>query len=311
LDAISECIKSNITITVHDKTYFDELFEKKLKGNLKVHLKIDSGMNRLGFKSKTTFNHVYNKIITSKSLILEGVYSHFATTGVNDKQWDNQLAKFRLMLSGIDITTIPIIHFGKSNTVLNHDKIDICNGTRFGISMYGYDQTPTFPDTLKGKLRRIKRNLKLKLLKISSTTLENTLDLQPALSFYSNIIQIKKVSMGEYVGYGSGSLTTKPIIVGVMPVGYADGLFKSNKDRAVIINNKRYYLFGEICMGMVDVIVDDDVKEGDLVTLMGEGITNREVSRYNKASVYETMTCIPKNIPRVYKKKGKIVYIEE
>lgn len=311
LDGIEECIKSNVTITVHDKDYLDQLLDKNFKGKLKAHLKIDSGMNRLGFKNKTAFDYAYNKIIKSNKIMLEGVYSHFATTGVNDKQWDNQLAKFRLMLSGIDLTTIPIIHFGKSNTVLNHEKIDICNGTRFGISMYGYDQTPKFSNTIKGKLKRFKRYLKMKLLKISPTEIENSLNLQPALSFYSNIIQVKKVHTKEYVGYGSGSITKKPIIVGVMPVGYADGLFKSNKNRAVIINNKRYYLFGEICMGMVDVIIDDDVKVGNIVTLIGDEITNREVSRYNKASVYETMTCIPKNIPRVYKKNGKIVYIEE
>jgi alanine racemase len=311
LEFINECIKNNITITIHDRDYFDKLMDVKIQDKLKMHLKIDSGMNRIGIKDKDEVNYIYQLANQNKNIILEGVYSHFATSGVNDKQWDNQLSKFKYLLSDIDLKTIPIIHFGKSVTVLNHEKIDICNGIRMGIIMYGYNQTPVFSNSIRGRLIRLKRELRMKLLGISKTNIQTDLKFLPALSLYSNIIQIKDVKKGEYIGYGSGARAKTDMKIGVIPIGHADGFNQRNKGRDVIINKKRYHLFGEVGMGMVDVIVDDTVKVGDKVTLIGDGISIREVGRYTSSSIYEVMSSIQKVVPRVYVKDNKEVYIEE
>jgi alanine racemase len=311
LEFMNECIKNNVTITIHDRDYFDKLMDIELQGKLKMHLKIDSGMNRIGIKDKDEVNYIYQLANQNKNIILEGVYSHFATSGVNDKQWDNQLSKFKYLLSDIDLKTIPIIHFGKSVTVLNHEKIDICNGIRTGIIMYGYNQTPVFSNSIRGRLIRLKRELRIKLLGISKTNIQTDLKFLPALSLYSNIIQIKDVKKGEYIGYGSGARAKTDMKIGVIPIGHADGFNQRNKGRDVIINKKRYHLFGEVGMGMVDVIVDDTVKVGDKVTLIGDGISIREVGRYTSSSIYEVMSSIQKVVPRVYVKDNKEVYIEE
>ena len=86
LEYIDISIKNNITITVHDYNYTKELINKKLNKNLKIHLKIDSGMNRLGFKEKSELNEIYEKLKEKENIEIEGIFTHFATLGINDKE---------------------------------------------------------------------------------------------------------------------------------------------------------------------------------------------------------------------------------
>ena len=142
LDYIDICIKNNITITIHDYDYYKGLMNKKLEGKLKVHIKIDSGMNRIGIKDRDHITEIYNNLINSKNIILEGIYTHLATTGISDIYWDKQVKKFKYLTENIDLNKIPIVHMARSIAFLDHPKIDICNGIRIGIAMYGYDPNP-------------------------------------------------------------------------------------------------------------------------------------------------------------------------
>lgn len=142
LNSIEECINNKIAITIPSFEYFESLLKKDLSGNLKVHIKIDSGMNRLGLNDKNEVKKVYENLKYDNNMELEGIFTHFATSGINDKNWDNQLESFKEIVSLIDLNTIPIIHLGRSLTLLNHEKISFANGIRLGIIMYGYNQTP-------------------------------------------------------------------------------------------------------------------------------------------------------------------------
>ena len=312
IEYLDICSKNNITITVHDYDYAKKILEKKINKKLKIHLKIDSGMNRLGFKKKEELNEIYRKLKNKENIEIEGIYTHFATLGINDKEWDNQLEKFKYLTQDINLSEIPIVHLAKSAAFIDHPKIDFCNGIRIGIAMYGYNPNPKYNNKgLKNKLRKIKRDILRRKNKVSQTNTEIPFELKPAFKMYTELIQIKKVAKGEFVGYGAMYRAKEDIIIGIMPVGYDDGIFRRSTGRYVGINIKRYIIIDDVGMGMTAVRIDESVKISDKVTLIGDNIPIKEVAMHNGTSIYEIMCNIGKNIPRVYIKNGEIEVVEE
>lgn len=312
IEYLDICIKNKITITVHDYNYAKKLIEKNINKKIKIHLKIDSGMNRLGFKDKNELNEIYEKLKENKNIELEGIYTHFATLGINDKEWDNQLNKFKYLTEDINLSEIPIVHLAKSAAFIDHPKIDFCNGIRLGIAMYGYDPNPKYnTNGIKNKLRQIKRNILRKKNKVSETTTKIPFELKSAFKMYTELIQIKKVKKGEFVGYGAMYRADEDITIGIMSVGYDDGIFRKSTGRYVSIKNKRYKIIGDVGMGMTAVKIDDSIEITDRVTLIGDNILIKEVATHNGTSIYETMCNIGKTIPRVYVKDDEIVAVEE
>ena len=306
------CTKNNITITVHDYDYAKELLERKLSSKLKIHLKIDSGMNRLGFKSSKQLDEIYKQLKEKENIEIEGIFTHFATLGINDKEWDNQLENFKEITRNIDLKEIPIVHLYKSAAFINHPKLDFCNGIRLGIAMYGYYTNPVINKKgIKNKLREIKRKIYKKKNKVSKTSTELPFELKPAFKMYSEIIQVKEIKKGEFVGYGAGYRAKENEIIGIMPVGYDDGIFRKSKGRNVEINNKIYSLIGDIGMGMCAVKIDYTVKMYDKVTLIGDKIPIKEVAIHNETSIYEILCNVGKNVPRAYVKDNEVIAIEE
>ena len=312
LDYINICIDNNITMTVHDYEYANKLLNIKLYKPLKIHLKIDSGMNRIGFKDKDELKEIYIKLKKKKFIIVEGIFTHFATLGINDKEWDNQLDNFKEITSLINLEEIPIRHLYKSAAFINHPKVDFCNGIRLGIAMYGY-YTPLKYSTkgLKNKLRYLKREYYKKKLNVSPTTIESSIELKPAFKMYAELIQIKKIQKGEFVGYGASYRAKNDEIIGILATGYDDGLLRNNHSREVSINGKLYKLIGDIGMGMTAIRIDKNVKLDDQVTIFGGNIPLTEIARHNKTTVYEIMCTINKYIPRVYFKNNKIIATDE
>lgn len=312
LEFLDICIKNNITITVHDYNYAKELLNIKLNEKIKIHLKIDSGMNRLGFKYKNQINEIYKELKEKDNIEIEGIFTHFATLGINDKDWDIQLETFKQLTSDIDLKEIPIVHLAKSAAFLEHPKIEFANGIRIGIAMYGYDPKPIFNTKgLKNKLRKIKREYLKRKNNVSETMVNLPIELKPAYSMYTEIIQIKCVKKGEFVGYGASYRASEDIKIAILAVGYDDGIFRKSKGRFVSIKNKRYQIIGDVGMGMIAVKIDDSIDIKDKVTLIGKDIPINEVSRYVGTIIYEVMCNVGKNVPRVYIKNGKIIATEE
>ena len=103
----------------------------------------------------------------------------------------------------------------------------------------------------------------------------------------------------------------KDTIIGIMAVGYDDGIFRKSRGRFVTINNKRYQIIGDVGMGMTTVEIDNTVSINDKITLIGDLTPIKEVAVHNETSIYETMCNIGKQIPRVYIKNNEIIGIEE
>lgn len=300
LEYLDKCIKYNITISVSNMEYFKELLTIQLPSKLKVHIKLDTGMSRLGIKTSEDLNEMINKLPNNPSLFLEGIYTHFATSGINDKHWDDQLENFKKITKDIDLSTIPIVHMGRSLTLVNHPKIPFCNGTRLGIAMYGMSQSMPQGKGFKAFLRNIRNKHNRKKLHISATTTTNNLNLKTAISLYSEVIDLRTISKNDFVGYGALFTADKNMIIATLPIGYADGIPKNIKH--VCINNKIYNVVGEVCMDMICVVVDESVKLYDKVTIIGgDKLPVKKVANECGISAYSLFTGITSRVPRVYK----------
>lgn len=297
---LKEIEDNNVTITVESIDYIKELINKKLNKKVKVHLKLDTGMNRLGFKEKEELTKVIDLLKENKNIYLEGIYTHMATSGINDIYYDKQINKFIDLTK--DIKDIPIVHIGRSMTLVNHPKLDNVNGVRLGICMYGFNNSIPTPTGL----RKVRRNLRLKKMNISESILTNNLNLKTAFTLYTEVMSIRKVKQGEFVGYGANYIANEDIIVATLPIGYYDGIDKDMK--YVSINNKKYEIIGDICMDMTIIKVDDTVKLHDKVEVFGDSIPIKEVARNMHTNAYHVLTGISTRVPRVYDNNKEIKY---
>lgn len=301
IDLIDKAIDNNITLTIDNLDYL-----KNIKKKCNVHIKIDSGMNRLGVKTKKEFNEIYNYIKDNKNIYLEGIYTHFATPGIKDIYYDLQLKNFKDITSDIDLKTIPIVHLSSSFIVLNHPKIEFSNAIRIGTIMYGYDiSLKDYNNNLKDKIKHLRDDFYIKKNNISPVLRGVNIDLKPAFKLKTNVMEIKEVKKGEIIGYGNHKVLEDSKIA-ILPIGYDEGIGTSNLNRFALINGKKYRFIGPICMCMSFIKVDDDVKVSDEVTLLGDSLTLGYMSRLRHSTIQETIINVGKNLHRVYIKNNKI-----
>lgn len=262
---IDECIKNNITITVSNMEYLKTLIMGD-HNNLKVHIKINTGMNRLGTDNKEEFNIMY-EMIRNSNLFLEGIYTHIYYA-MSEKDTISQFKKFEEITSDIDLKEIPIVHIGASDATISYTKLPIANGCRLGIAMYG-----------------LMENKQIELL--------------PTFMLYSQIIQINDVENGT-VGYNGRYKVTTPEKIAVVPIGYADGIIRKNTGRNVYINGKSYNIVGNVCMDMLFIKVDESVKVGDKVIIIKDIQHIEQIAKHLDTIPYEVICSISKRVPRIY-----------
>ncbi len=261
------CIDNNITITISNLEYL-----KRINlSNLKVHIKLNTGMNRLGINNINELNETY-KLIKDKNLILEGIYTHIYNA-TNEETTIKQFNKFEDLTKDINLNEIPIVHIGASETTEYYKKKDYVNGCRLGISMYG-------------------------LVDYKDISFKST------FSLYSKVIQINKV-YNETVGYNGEYKVNGEELIAVVPIGYADGIIRKNTGRNIYINDKEYKIVGNICMDMLFVKVDNTIKVGDKVTIIKDINHIKEISKYLDTIPYEIICSISKRVPRVYIEETK------
>lgn len=289
------CSKNNITITVHSSTYVKNI--KNIDNPITVHIKIDSGMSRLGFNNKNELKKAISLLQKNNNINIEGIYTHMGTNGITDVYRKKQLNSFEDITSLIDLNIFKIIHIDRSVTLLCQPKIPYCNGVRLGIVMYGFGQKRIE----RNFMQKIKYEIKTRLYDIPKTNYDE-LNLLPAFSLYSKVIQVKKINQGSLVGYGISYQAPEDMIVATIEIGYYDGLNLNYNNNYVFVNNKRYKIIGTINMGMITIKADETIQEGDMVEIFGEHISIKEAARNSHTTVYQLLSCIPKFIPRIYVK---------
>ena len=285
--------KNNIDITIDNKDSFDKLINNNI--NIKFHIKIDSGMNRFGFKDKNDVKYVFDN--SNECVKLIGIYTQLYSGAGNSLK--KELEQFKDLTSLIDLNKIDIVHIDRSLTLEQHGKIEFANGIRLGILMYGFNKY-RYPLSWKRKLYN-------KIFRIKDNYKESILNLDTVLKFYTEVIETKKVSSNEIIGYGGMYDNKSDVIVGILPYGFADYLF-INKSY-VYINGKKYNIVVNY-MDVTSVIIDENVKVGDKVEIFGDNISIRETSRLANANVYKTICSITNRVPRVYIYNGERKEIE-
>lgn len=265
-DYIDICKTKNITVTIPSLEYVKELKDENIE-NLKVHIKINTGMNRLGIKESEELKEVY-KILEKKKANIEGVYTHIYEAN-NKQKYDIQIEKFEELLENIPKERIPIIHTSASEAMSNYNKIDDVNGCRLGIIMYGFTEN-------------------------------KELNLKSTFSLKSQVIQINNLKPGETVGYNGKYIAKENEKIAVVSIGYADGILRKNTGRTVFINEKEYKIVGNICMDMLFVKIDDTVKLYDTVEILKDIEHIESVAKYLDTIPYEIMCSIGKRVPRKY-----------
>lgn len=307
LDFIDDVINNNVTITVDSLEYLAVLNKMSIPYKLNIHLKIDSGMNRLGFKKRKEVNAAVQMIKENKKLFLEGIYSHFATSGINDVYYDKQVEAFLEITKDIDLSTIPIVHMDRSLTFVTHKKLTFANGVRLGIVLFGFSGSRKTGKGLKAKLREMKRNMYNKRNHISETIQENDLELHTAFKLYSNVMSIRKVKKDDVVGYNASYKVKEDGYIATIPVGYADGVTKDFG--YVVINGKRYKIVSD-AMDMIMVLVDKSVKYKDKVEIFGDTISVRETANRLGINAYHLFNQISNRVPRIHKTKEEKLEIK-
>ncbi|PKM49287.1 MAG: alanine racemase [Firmicutes bacterium HGW-Firmicutes-7] len=245
-----EIQKYDLTQTLIDYNY--AVILNKQGYSIKVHIKIDTGMHRLGFNKNDVAKVV--EVFQARNLKICGIYTHLC---VSDSLADEdinftckQIAAFYELLEAISGKNIklPKIHIQSSYGLLNYPELE-CDYVRVGISLYGVLSSPED----KTKLQ---------------------LDLRPVLSLKSQVVLIRKVIKGESVGYGRKFIAEKDSQIAILPIGYADGLPRnlSNNTGSVLIHGYRVPIIGRICMDQLAIDITDipEVHIGDTVTLIGK-----------------------------------------
>ena len=257
-----------------------------------IHIKIDTGMSRIGFlPGKESLDEI-EKISHLENLRIQGMFTHFACADMRDKTHvDGQIAKFHEMIDGVKGREIPVEIFHCSNSAsIMELQSEHMNMVRAGIILYGL-----YP---------------------SHEMKEERLPLKPVMSLHSHVVHVKEVPAGVTVGYGATYVTKGPTRIATVPVGYADGYPRVLSDRApVLIRGHRAPIIGRICMDqfMVDVTDIPEAVDGDVVTLIGkdgqEMLSVEEISEMAGSFNYEFVCDVSRRVPRVYIKNGKTIGI--
>ncbi len=288
---IEDAIVNDVRMSVFSYEMAQAISERATKLGRKayIHIKVDTGMSRIGFMADETAADTVKRISELSNIEIEGIFTHFLSSDSKDKTMaKNQLTKFTdfvklLKGKGVDIK---LVHCSNSAGIIDMPEANMTE-VRAGIALYGM-----YP---------------------SEEVNKEAVALQPALELKSHVVFVKTVPAGTGISYGSTYITDKETRVATIPVGYGDGYPRNLSNKGyVIIAGKKCPILGRVCMDqfMVDV-TGMDVKEGDVATLVGndgeECITVEELAEIAGTFNYEFVCDLGKRIPRVYYRHGEIV----
>ena len=282
-------LKFNVIQTVSDLEIPRKLSKLATAKNkkIKVHVKIDTGMGRIGFWHEEAVEFI-KKIASLKNIIIDGIFTHFPDAEADKVFTHNQIRNFKRLIENLwanDIY-IPVKHTANSMALIDF-KDSHMNMVRPGLMMYGI-----YP---------------------KQSLMENIL-LKPALTLKTKITYVKSVPKGRSISYGMTYVTKKPTKIATIPVGYGDGYSRHFSNKAhVLIRGARCPIVGRVCMDMCMVEVGHlkNVKVGEDVILIGSQaggiIRAEELAKLISTIPYEVLCNIGRRVPRIYKEGGRYV----
>lgn len=286
----ADLVTHRVTQTIFDLESAKKLSEIAVSLNMtaNIHIAIDTGMNRIGFKTEKESLDTIKQIYSLPNIFIEGAFTHFATADEKDKTFANeQYRRFKEFTDYLEENgiSIPLKHICNSAGIIDFDyKLDM---VRAGIILYGL-----YP---------------------SEDVDKNAIALKPAMKLKTHVIFVKEVEAGHGISYGLTYVTDRKTRIATLPVGYADGYPRALSSKGhVIINGQYAPILGRVCMDqmMVDITGIDGVKIENDVTLLGsEGdcvITAEELGNMSESFNYEFICGVGKRVPRIFVLEGKV-----
>ena len=283
-DQITICEKNNIDITLQDKYFFKNFKDGRVKltSPINAHLKIDTGMHRLGL----LYDEITDFLNESKQfpeINIRGIWTHFSEAGEKDKSFtQGQIGLFNRCIELAESVLgyeIKYKHAANSAATINHRNSHY-NMARPGLGLYGY---------------------------YDNSHLFNKADLLPALRWVSKIISIRDLGKGESISYGRTYRTKKPMRVATIPIGYADGYNRLNSNCGqVLFRGVKTKILGRVCMDqiMIDVTGFENVRHGEEIVVLGKQggseISINEMQALLGTIPYEILVNISSRVRRVY-----------
>lgn len=279
LEDINKAIQHRVALTVPSLQWLQhaiELISDDNEKNLWLHVKLDTGMGRLGIKSLEEYKEVIDLIQSHPHLVFEGVYTHFANADEPGDSTDHQYEQFETLVTQAEKPKF--IHSQNSAGSLLRN-FELCNAVRLGISLYGY-----YPSAyVKEKVET---------------------ELQPSAQLLTQVVQTKYLKVGESVSYGSTYTATEDIKIAILPIGYADGYLRSMQGAFVNVKGHQCEVIGRVCMDQMIIKVPDDVKEGDTVTLLDNAYDSPQsaetLAQKQDTISYEVLCNLGRRLPRIY-----------
>ena len=286
-ERINDLAQNNISQCVYSYDYAMLLVQNAKQNNVKIpiHIKIDSGMGRLGFvfrHGEKDFDELID-VCSRDCFILEGIFTHFPTADGGKNTESATRSQFECFMAVIDELErrgkrFKFRHCANSAATLDYPEFSL-DMVRVGIALYG-----TLP----------------------SQDMNTDITLKPTFTLKTVISNIKCVKKGDTIGYGAEFVSKKDMKVAVLPIGYADGYrrINYNNNTKVYLNGKACDIVGRVCMDqiMIDLGTESDANIGDEVVLFGEGaqISLWEFSKNNLTIPYEILCSISDRVPRFY-----------
>lgn len=296
-----EAARSNdITINLYREDVLEAAAALPTSGKkLKVHVKIDSGMGRLGLLPGPAAESFLERACRIPGIEVEGLFTHFARADEADKSYTRmQLERFSGVVNYVRRMSLPISIVHSGNSAAGIDLPEGVGGMlRLGISMYGL-----YPSEEVNGRRT---------------------PLEPAMTLKTELVHVKRLAAGEGISYGTRYFTTREETIGTLPVGYADGFSRMLSGKAeVLVRGRRVPIVGTICMDQCMVRLDDamagtedsrPIEPGEPVVLMGrqggETITAEEIASKLGTIPYEWICMAASRVPRVYVRGGEVVSV--
>lgn len=281
--SLEEGIANDIIFTLYDKEQLADMESaaKRLKKQARVHIKLETGMNRLGAHADSGLAELARELKACGHVKAEGVFTHFATSDCFNKDFTYEQASIfergRAILADEGIENL-IAHAACSGAALDCPDL-YYDMVRPGIALYGY---------------------------CPSDEVINRLPLEPVMRLESRLSQVKKVKAGETIGYGRSFQAQEDMVIGVVPIGYGDGYRRALSNKGwVLVKGKKARIAGRVCMDqmMVD-ITGTDAQPGELVTLMGtdgaEKFDAEDMARLCGTISYEITLGFTARVPKIY-----------
>ncbi|MGL6228914.1 MAG: alanine racemase [Culicoidibacterales bacterium] len=263
-----------LQVTVSDWCWLEQALTYE-GPKVQVHLKFDSGMNRLGVKTLAQMRQLLIALKHHQSFEIVGLFTHFATS--DDQNQQAMIQQYDRFIQLVDELNFEFTYIHASNSYgairLANEKRT--NAVRLGILMYGVDDAP----------------------------LDLPFKLQPAMKLYSRLLEVKAVNQGEQVGYGFTYTCPTDGYIGVVPIGYADGWWRKNQGRKVYINGQMCEIIGRICMDQFMVWLPTAYPTMTTVELFGPHIPIQQVASELETISYEIMCAIDMRVPKVFQRQ--------